>query len=264
MTAPVEKVACRPLNTVADSPNRIHNEDGSRSYGFRAALVPGLTSCVHMSAAPLRSWGAGWLGSGSMTARFVRPVYDSEELEVAWWTDDPSGPGERLALEMLDHDGVRRVVGYATRSSSPPPSGWHDYPTGDGSREVDWSRYLAGVPVELPELVFEVDASDPTLQYMMDVVGSHVGEPDVPPAYVASAASRIMTVAFDFTGPRIHLETVINQYRQTTLGETLRARCRIEGVRASKGRSIVETDTLVVDGSEQPVVHTLNTGMYPT
>ena len=79
----VSEVVIRARNNAADSENRIHADDVARQHGFRGGLVPGVTVYAYMGAPVVAVLGPDWSQHGTMSARFVKPVYDGDELTVS-------------------------------------------------------------------------------------------------------------------------------------------------------------------------------------
>ena len=69
-------------NDATASENKIHHDDVARRYGFGGGLVPGVTVYGYLTWAPARRWGVEWLERGTITARFDKPVYDGDVVEV--------------------------------------------------------------------------------------------------------------------------------------------------------------------------------------
>ena len=78
--APVYEVRTR--NTHASSENRMHSDDVAAAYGFKGALVPGVTVFSHMMQPLVAQQGAAWLTRGSVDVTFLKPAYDGELLGV--------------------------------------------------------------------------------------------------------------------------------------------------------------------------------------
>ncbi|WP_304844938.1 MaoC/PaaZ C-terminal domain-containing protein [Hydrogenophaga sp.] len=74
------KVTAR--NISAESSNKIHDDEVARKLGFEGALVPGAEIHAYMSRIPVAKWGRAWLQSGSIEARFVKPVYAGQLLSI--------------------------------------------------------------------------------------------------------------------------------------------------------------------------------------
>jgi hypothetical protein len=82
-------------NDATTSENKIHDDDVARRYGFGGGLVPGVTVYGYLTWAPVSRWGADWLERGTITARFEKPVYDGDTVEVR--ADDDGAGGLTLA-----------------------------------------------------------------------------------------------------------------------------------------------------------------------
>src|SRR5882724_11998645 len=70
-------------NTSSSSENKIHDEQIARQYGFRGALVPGVTVYAYLTHPLVEAFGAAWLERGTGSVRFVKPVHDGEEVLVS-------------------------------------------------------------------------------------------------------------------------------------------------------------------------------------
>ena len=64
------------------SENRIHSDGAARTYGFDAALVPGVAVFGHMTRPLVESLGADWLGGHSADIRLIKPAYDGDALAI--------------------------------------------------------------------------------------------------------------------------------------------------------------------------------------
>ena len=70
-------------NTSSSSENKIHDEQIARDYGFRGALVPGVTVYAYLTHPLVEAFGAAWLERGTANVRFVKPIHDGEEVRLA-------------------------------------------------------------------------------------------------------------------------------------------------------------------------------------
>ena len=68
----------RARNTSVDSENKIHVDAVAASYGFRGALVPGISVYAYMSVPLVERFGLDWLERGSMQVKFHQPFYDGD------------------------------------------------------------------------------------------------------------------------------------------------------------------------------------------
>src|SRR5262249_50161856 len=69
-------------NTSASSENKIHDEQIARHYGFRGALVPGVTVYAYLTHPLVEAFGAAWLERGTANVRFLKPIHDGEEVAL--------------------------------------------------------------------------------------------------------------------------------------------------------------------------------------
>ena len=95
-------------NDATASENKIHDDEVARRYGFGGGLVPGVTVYGYLTWAPARRWGVEWLERGTITARFEKPVYDGDLVEVRGVEE-----GSGLVLTALARDGVVCATGTA-------------------------------------------------------------------------------------------------------------------------------------------------------
>jgi hypothetical protein len=111
---PVYRV--RTHNASAHSENRMHSDDVARSFGFKAALVPGVTVFAHMTHPLVERFGEAWLARGVAEATFSKPAYEGDMLRV-----ETSEGGEadhaRLAVVCKNEEGTELA-----RLASAPPS----------------------------------------------------------------------------------------------------------------------------------------------
>lgn len=98
------------INTATDSENRMHADDVAAEYGFAGGLVPGVAVYAYLTHVPAERWGAEWLRRGTMSARFVKPVYDGEEVGVFVIGDEGA---TTLDLELRNADGEVCATGRA-------------------------------------------------------------------------------------------------------------------------------------------------------
>ncbi|MGI9030062.1 MAG: hypothetical protein ACR2HP_08765 [Ilumatobacteraceae bacterium] len=102
------RYAVEAFNTATASTNKIHDDEIARSYGFRGGLVPGVDVYAYLTRAPVLRWGRDWLAGGTITARFAKPVYDGDRVEITA-TDDDGG----LDLRLVDSTGDTCATGRA-------------------------------------------------------------------------------------------------------------------------------------------------------
>jgi len=141
-----------------DSVNRIQDDDFARRHGFRARLVPGVSIFAYMSRPLAEHFGRDWLERGSSEVRFVRPVYEGEEIRVSGSIRSVEKDGTLLLdYQAANSQGVTCGIGaarLAPAAPSPEPSP-DDYPPGRGRlhRPISLESLQVGenlVPVTSP------------------------------------------------------------------------------------------------------------------
>jgi hypothetical protein len=117
----------------ADSNNRIQDDEYARHHGFRAGLLSGTTLFAYMSRPLVELLGRNWLKGGSAEVRFVRPVYEGEEIRVSGSVSSVAKDGTLvLDYQAANNQGATCGIGVAQLPPNPPapePS-LGDYPTG--------------------------------------------------------------------------------------------------------------------------------------
>lgn len=69
-------------NPSSHSENRMHSDDVARKFGFKGALVPGVTVFSHLTQPLVARFGEAWLARGTADVSFSKPAYDGELLTI--------------------------------------------------------------------------------------------------------------------------------------------------------------------------------------
>ena len=67
-------------NYADESSNKIHSDEVAGAYGFRGGLVPGVGVYAYMTVPAVAALGKDWLERGTMSGKFVKPVYDGNNF----------------------------------------------------------------------------------------------------------------------------------------------------------------------------------------
>ena len=100
-TLPVYEV--RTHNPSEQSENRMHSDDVAAQYGFKGALVPGVTVFSHLTQPLVAKYGVVWLARGVAEVAFAKPVYEGELLRVS---AAPAAAANSFALNCVNEAGV--------------------------------------------------------------------------------------------------------------------------------------------------------------
>ena len=108
--------AVRTRNTHASSENRMHSDEVAASYGFKSALVPGVTVFSHMTQPLVAKHGAAWLSRGNVEVIFRKPAYDGDLLGI----QSNLGRDGVYALTCVNEEGIE-LARMASQMRETPP-----------------------------------------------------------------------------------------------------------------------------------------------
>ena len=121
MTSRLETYRVSAYNTAKQSENKMHDDTVAKRFGFSGGLVPGVDVMAYMMHMPVAKWGRDFLERGLIDARFVKPVYDGETVEVT--AEESNGV---LSIEVKSR-GQLCATGTASLPASAPPISIADY-----------------------------------------------------------------------------------------------------------------------------------------
>jgi hypothetical protein len=267
---PLPDYRVRTRNTSSNSENKIHDDATARRYGFRGALVPGVTLYAYLTEPLVAAFGPAWLERGTATVRFQKPVLDGEELHVTG------------GVTTRDPRSITAAVTGATAAEPEAATLASTLPAGSPT-PVNLAMYR-----QLPLPESRPEATRPHLQ-ALDGLGTPVQRYDeatatewlarvddplplyrgvsgwVHPAFFLDQANKALRQNVQ-VGPWIHVGSVIRHLGGARVGELLATRGRVRSVFEKKGREFVELDLVVVAGEAgarpRPVAHILHTAIY--
>jgi acyl dehydratase len=264
---PLRKVA---HNSATDSENRIHSDEEARRLGLRGGLVPGVTLYAYLTERLIGALGLDWLRRGTASVRFIRPVYEGEEVTCTAVPGD--GSSAPLEIAVLGPDGALCVTGNAgiaapDQAGDRPESAWSPDPIAPEARPA-LRRETApiGRPLAARTVVFDPEAAaayadeagDPSPWYRG---GSPFGLPLVPPALIASQPARLLRENFSF-GPSVHAASEIRHLGLPLAGGAY----RIEGTPLEtfekRGNDYLVTDVRVFDHTGAAVMRIRHTTIF--
>jgi hypothetical protein len=160
---PTYQVRTHNASTVSE--NRIHSDDVARQFGFKGALVPGVTVFAHMTQPLVAHYGETWLARGTAQVRFDKPAYEGELLSIDC-IDNADGSHQ---LTCVNEEGTALAHMRATlpaRASAPDARGAMPPAPPQGERPmVTWDLMEIGKP--FPALTWTPTLAD-NLQWCAD------------------------------------------------------------------------------------------------
>jgi len=229
-------------NDATASENKIHDDEVARRYGFGGGLVPGVTVYGYLTWAPARRWGVEWLERGTITARFEKPVYDGDLVEVRGVEE-----GSGLVLTALARDGVVCATGTAGLA--------------DGAT-FDLAALVLAPGTVLGTLSRRWDAADRS-QYV-ELVGDDLDLYErlgaAHPGALIRAANSVLSSSVRL-GPWIHVASATQLLGLVRDGDLVTTYGRVVDRFERKGHQFVELDVWSVVG-DRPVMAVRHTAIY--
>lgn len=250
-----EAWSAEAFNQAPESENRIHSDEVAREYGFRGALVPGVTVSAYLIHPAVAAWGEAWLERGRARVVVHSPVYDRETFRVE--VSDASAAAYNA--ELFDPMGARCATAQVELPDSDavpaPPKIRHDAILGrdfdrpKASREVMEQRRRDGL---LAIRARWNDAAEIT---------SYLRDPDrMPPSLsklgLASPAFVLGLTNWALAGnvrmsPWLHLQTDSQNYRPIAADTELVVESTIADLFEKKGHEFIDVDMNIFDLADE-------------
>jgi len=236
----------RAFNQAAASENKIHDDAVAQRFGFKGALVPGVTVFAYMAHQPVARWGRAWLERGAAECRFRKPVYHGEMVRVS-----AAAEGQCLALE-VESGGEQCAAGLAFMPPLRPAPAIDSLPAASPPAErpqASEETLAAGRALGIAPLVVDRALHATYLDEIAETEPLYRAESVVHPGQILRLANfaLVQNVAL---GPWIHVGSTIRFHSVARVGEELTLRSRIVSNTVNKGHAVVEFDAIVVaDGA---------------
>ncbi|MCE9641241.1 MAG: hypothetical protein K8S22_14050 [Betaproteobacteria bacterium] len=217
----------------------MHSDDVAAAYGFKGALVPGVTVFSHMTQPLVAKHGAAWLARGVADVVFLKPAYDGDLLSVQ---GERSADGS-YALRCLNADGVELARMTAELREKPPVIDARSAlaPAPPKAKElVSWELVEIGVP--FPALAWTPAPAD-NLAWCTDVrddlpLYREGATPPLHPGFILRQANLVLRNRFTLPA-WIHTASRINFNSAAHAGDALEIRAIPEEKWRHKGHEFV-------------------------
>lgn len=244
------------FNTATASTNKIHEDSVARTLGFRGGLVPGVDVYAYLTQGPVREWGRAWLERGTITARFLQPVYDGDVVAVA-------GTAEG-GLALTDPAGTVCATARAALPDAAPGlpdvGDWPDVPPTTDPPIAAPEALVPGTAFGLAPHGFRAEHAGDYLDAVREVHPLYALERIAHPAWLLRDANYVLSANVRL-GPWIHVESTVRHHGLVHDGEVVSARATVQKEWEHKGHRFVTLDVLhLADG--RPVARTEHTAIY--
>lgn len=240
-----------PHEDSEDISNPIHSSATAQRYGFKAALVGGVTVWGWATPAVLQALGQGWLDRGWADFAFRQPTYPGDTLAVRVAPGSDAGP-DAWSVTMTNQDGVLCVVASVGLGDAP----WIDeYVTpgrmaGQASPSPKPPLELASAPVGqdwrgMGEETPVPEAREFSSHGQRSSDPLFIGDrPRLHPAFIAGRAERIMRHNVSIPNS-IHTRSRIQHLAPAYAGQRITTGARFLEAYERKGHHIANFDCLV-------------------
>ncbi len=256
-------------NYAEDSANKIHSDDFASDYGFTGGLVPGVGVYAYMTVPVVKALGKDWLERGSMSSKFIKPIYDGEHVTVK--TKITSLEPLQFVVSALNEAGELCAVAQASLPD------WH----GDEVHAYDYP--LAAMPLEAERLPAEISQFRDnqllgTLDYTVDVkslegeFSNFLNDMRDPlniyhgknalchPALVAHQANQVLARNVDL-GPWIHTASDVRHHALPDHGEVVSLRGKIAHKYTKRNHDIAVLDLALFGNEDRLLTHMTHTAI---
>jgi acyl dehydratase len=255
-------------NTATQSQNKIHDDAVAQQYGFRGGLVPGVDDYAYMTHVPAELWGVEWLERGTLSARFHKPIYEGDTVEVRRGSLEQAADGVSFTLELIDPDGTACATGTATLphvAEVPRPRDHEPIdPLPEPPPTASPESLSVGTVFSLPTRPVDPDSQARYCADVRDDLTIYGAEGIAHPGWLLRLANRILAgnVAL---GPWIHVSSDVRHRALTRYGDQVGGRSTVTAEWEHKGHRFVTLDVelVAVDDSTETVVASIaHTAIY--
>lgn len=248
----IYRLDARAFNTHPESYNPIHSEE-ARSLGFEGGIVPGVTLYGYFVTLLVEIWGVEWLESGSMSARFTKPVYDGDDITCLL---DTGLDAEVGVLTMLNESRHTVVAGLARQQSTATPRTIGDYPVRPSPDQKELAAVSQlGDNLPLVEQIVDTSKRDQT-HWLRRANNLKPPFTDLlHPVVMAGVTSALVDDVYEVRGGRILKSLITTLHGMPELGSSIRARGVITRTWTQQGRDHMAVDMLLIDESDRTVMH---------
>jgi hypothetical protein len=247
--------------------NKIHEDGPARAFGFRGALVPGVTVYSWMTHPVVAALGGAWLDHGTFSVRFAKPVYFGETVTVRASVAAHSKEDVTIQSRVVnDQDEVcaTATMGLPLGPLLPLPD-VAAYPAAAlpaepplASRAYLEQRAVLGTP----HLILERAVTDAFLERVSEKLSMYRAS-DAPahPGIYLQQANRALDRNVRVS-PWIHVESHGQHLSMARVRERLETRARIKHLFQGKGHEFVELDLLLLAEGARAVASIRHVAIY--
>lgn len=248
----------RAYNTARQSENKMHDDGVARQYGFSGGLVPGVNVLAYMIHLPVAKWGRAFLERGLIEARFSKPVYDGENVELKAVESDGG-----LSIE-AESRGEICATGSASLPAAIDDVSLADFRDVAVAAERMPASAASFAPGQWLGTTPRAWAGEAATQYLADIRETdpiYLQEGLGHPGILQRVMNRVL-VDNVILGPWIHVGSRMQLLSAAKAGDEITARGKVVGNYEKKGHRFVEVDALVIGNGRTPLARCWHIAIY--
>jgi len=256
----------RAHNFAEKSDNKIHDNDVAARMGYLGGLVPGVALYAYMTVPLVRDFGAEWIASGAMSAKFIQPTYAGEEATVHARVEQESPL--RVSLRLTNPLGELCAVGSASMPESHAPVDPARYPR-HPMPATKWPARADALTKGMPLGSLRIDPGKAAyggefvglLEELVETLPIYAG-PNAPwhPALIPMRANRLLAENVDL-GPWIHTASEMQHHALPQPGEEIWLRGFVADAFEKRGHDMVALDLTAFGENDRILARILHTAI---
>lgn len=251
-----------------DSPtisNPIHSTEVAAQYGFRGALVGGVTVYGWLTPPIIEVLGERWLRDGWADVRFRRPTFPGDLMTAR----AELGTDGAASVAMLNPEGVATIEGSAGTGKAP----WFEElaaPTGRAAEPKPATVPLLTLetaptgqllrPMRVPWTEADASAYGESLQ--QDTSGRFAGPGAIiHPGWIAARMTPLLKHSYDY-GPSIHIRTQVQHLAPAPAGQAFTVEGTFLRAYEQNGHHIAELDGSLLSETGEELARLRHTTIF--
>jgi len=237
----------RAHNFAAKSDNKIHDNAVAARMGYHGGLVPGVALYAYMTVPLARDYGADWIAHGTMSAKFIQPIYDGELTTIHAHVENPDPL--TISVRLTNPHGEVCAIGTALIAGQRAAVETTRYPRHPMPASKLPARVHA-LPAGMPLGSLRIDPGQAAyggefvglLEELVETLPIYSG-PNAPwhPALIPMRANRLLMENVDL-GPWIHTSSEMEHHALPKPGEEIWLRGFIADSFVKRGHDMVTLD----------------------
>jgi hypothetical protein len=236
-------------NRATNHPNLVHNDEFAQSVGFRGGLVPGVDVYAYLTRRVVELWGRAWLIGGEAGVRFVRPVYDGDELEIDAATERSPD------LEIVARCGreVRAILTARLESTTeyPRPDDFPEAPLVEPRLKAACESFTEGQALGSLAVVLNESDCSSQLAEVGETLDLYGRERIAHPGHLLRFADAVLSANVDLP-PWLHVGSSLHHYGLVHWNDSISVRARVMATFVRNGHQFIQLDVLMVGADGRP------------